>query len=145
MTILYATGVVGTDIYYKETNSHDYLNYLSHHPTHTKNNIVFGLAKKIVEFVSSYETEELRLKQLEGYLIACDYPPQVFKKGIHNARLQGCALLHGGALAQGGTALFSVATILCMVALFFKTALVLKAAGVCNEYTTQVCSSACQH
>jgi hypothetical protein len=89
MTILYSTGVIGTDIFYKETNSHDYLNYFSHHPTHTKNNIVFGLAKKIVEFVSSYETEELRLKELEGYLIACDYPPQVVKKGIHNARLQG--------------------------------------------------------
>ena len=47
------------------------------------------LARKIVEFVYIYENEELRLKQLEGYLIACDYPPQVVKKGIHNARLQG--------------------------------------------------------
>ena len=89
MVILHSSGSVETDIYYKDTNSHDYLDYHSHHPTHTKNNIVFGLAKKIVEFVSNYETEEKRLKQLHDYLIACNYPPLIVKKGIHNARLQG--------------------------------------------------------
>ena len=77
------------DIYYKDTNSHDYLDYQSHHPNHTKNNIVFGLAKKIVEFVSNYETEETRLAELYEYLIDCNYPPSIVRKGIHDARLQG--------------------------------------------------------
>ena len=32
-----------TDIFYKETNSHDYLNYFSHHPKHkAKHTIQFG-------------------------------------------------------------------------------------------------------
>ena len=62
--ILYESGVIETDIFYKPTNSHDYLDYRSHHPVHTKNKIVYGLAKKIVEFVSNYETEEIRMKEL---------------------------------------------------------------------------------
>ena len=47
LLILHATGVLETDIYYKDTNSHDYLNYYSHHPEHSKKNIVYGLAKKL--------------------------------------------------------------------------------------------------
>ena len=31
-------GKIETDIYYKDTNSHDYLHYNSHHPEHVKNN-----------------------------------------------------------------------------------------------------------
>jgi hypothetical protein len=87
--ILHPSGKIETDIYYKPTNSHDYLSYYSHHPNHTKKNIVYGLAKKIVEFVSNYDTEERRLQELYDFLIACDYPPSVIRKGIRNARLQG--------------------------------------------------------
>ena len=54
-----------------------------------KNNIVYGLAKKIVEFVSNYDTEELRMRELYNWLIACNYPKHVVRKGIHDARLQG--------------------------------------------------------
>ena len=42
-----------------------------------------------MEFVSDYDTEEKRLTELYDYLIKCDYPPSVIKKGIRNARLQG--------------------------------------------------------
>ena len=87
--ILHESGRVEIDIYYKDTNSHDYLDFYSHHPDHTKKNIVYGLAKKIVEFVSNYDTEQLRLDQLYDYLIACNYPPAIVRKGIRNARLQG--------------------------------------------------------
>ena len=89
LLILHATGKLETDIFYKDTNSHDYLNYHSHHPEHTKKNIVYGLAKKIVEFVSNYDTEQQRLDELYEYLVACNYPPAIVRKGIHNARLQG--------------------------------------------------------
>ena len=87
--ILHASGRIEIDIYYKDTNSHDYLNYHSHHPTHTKNNIVYGLAKRIVEFVSDYDTENERMKELHDWLIKCNYPEEVIRKGIRNARLQG--------------------------------------------------------
>ena len=38
-TILYEDNSVETDVYYKPTNTHDYLPYGSVHPDHTKNNI----------------------------------------------------------------------------------------------------------
>ena len=91
LLILHESGKVEIDIYYKDTNSHDYLDFYSHHPDHTKKNIVYGLAKKIVEFVSNYDTEQQRLEELYDYLVACNYPAGIVRKGIHNARLQGPA------------------------------------------------------
>ena len=37
--ILYQNGRLETDIFYKETNSHDYFNYFSNNSEHTKQNI----------------------------------------------------------------------------------------------------------
>ena len=39
------------DIYYKPTNSFNYLTYSSWHPSHTKNNIALSLAKRIIHIV----------------------------------------------------------------------------------------------
>ena len=36
---------VETDIHYKSTNSHRYLNYNSFHPGHIKDNVPYNLAK----------------------------------------------------------------------------------------------------
>ena len=80
-----------TDVHYKETNTHDYLNYNSHHPTHVKNNIPFVLAKTIIVFTSDNEMMENNLSDLTGWLQQCGYPNEVIEKGIHNARLQGPA------------------------------------------------------
>ena len=41
------------DIYYKPTNSFNYLTYTSCHPPHTKNNILLSLAKLIVSIVTN--------------------------------------------------------------------------------------------
>ena len=49
---LHQNGRLETDIFYKETNSHDYLNYYSHYLEHTKQNIPYNLAKLIIVFVS---------------------------------------------------------------------------------------------
>ena len=50
--LLHENGHVETDVFCKETNTHDYLNYNSHHPNHIKYNILFNLAKLILIFVS---------------------------------------------------------------------------------------------
>ena len=52
---------ITTDIFYKPTNAHDYLNYNSDHPEHTKRNVPYNLAKRIICFVSDQEQTELRL------------------------------------------------------------------------------------
>ena len=51
--------------FYKETNSHDYLRYDSHHPQHIKDNIPYNLAKRIIVFCSNSDTEQLRLTEFK--------------------------------------------------------------------------------
>ena len=80
-----------TDIFYKETNSHFYLDYNSHHPQHIKDNIPYGLAKKIIVFVSDDEKIQFRLQQMKSWLLRCNYPLKIINKCFHNAKLQGPA------------------------------------------------------
>ena len=55
------------DIYYKPTNSFNYLTYSSCHPSHTKNNIALSLAKRIINIVT--DNRETRLSELKKHLI----------------------------------------------------------------------------
>ena len=80
-----------TDIYYKSTNTHDYLDYNSFHPSHCKNNIPYNLAKRIVVFVTDQHKMHYRLNQLSLWLRRCNYPQNVINKAFHNAKLQGPA------------------------------------------------------
>ncbi|XP_065658991.1 uncharacterized protein LOC136083516 [Hydra vulgaris] len=82
---------IKTDIFYKKTNTHDYLNFNSHHPYHTKKNIPYSLAKRIIVFTSDYITENLRLAELKLWLKECNYPDIVIEKAFHNAKLKGPA------------------------------------------------------
>ena len=84
-------GFIYTDVYYKPTNSHDYLHFGSFHPDHTIQNIPYNLAKRIIVFCSDEEVMEGRLIELENLLKQCDYPVETIRKGFHNARLQGPA------------------------------------------------------
>ena len=63
-----------TSIFYKETNSHDCLNYFSHHPEHTQQNIQYNLAKQITVFVSDKAKMKERLSDLKTWLLSCSYP-----------------------------------------------------------------------
>ena len=62
--ILYGNGKIETDIHYKPSNSHRYLNYNSFHPTHCKDNIPFNLAKRIIMLVTNSDKMELQLREL---------------------------------------------------------------------------------
>ena len=91
LTILINYRVFTTDIFYKETNSHFYLDYHSHHPSHMKDNIPYSLAKKLICFVPDYNRLEFRLAQLKTWLIKRNYPPHLIDKKFHNAKLEGPA------------------------------------------------------
>ena len=80
-----------TDIYYKVSNSHDYLNYHSYHPRSTIKNIPFNLSKRIIVFVSNSQNVEYRLNELRQWLKDCNFPHSAIQQGIHNAFLQGPA------------------------------------------------------
>ena len=89
--MLFESGKIETDIHYKPTNSHQYLDFNSFHPDHIKNNIPFNLAKRIICFVSNSAKMEARLIELKTWLRNCGYPPHIIDRSIHNARLQGPA------------------------------------------------------
>ena len=83
--ILHSNNTIETDIYYKETNAHDYLPYNSAHPKHGKDN----LAKRIIAFVSNDEKVEMRLKELKNWLKYWNYPDSVINQSFYNPKLQG--------------------------------------------------------
>ncbi len=84
-------GDIWTNVFYKETNTHEYLNFDSSHPDHVKNNIPYVLAKRIVVFTSRGDEMETNLEDLRQWLRKCGYPDRVIEKGIHDALLQGPA------------------------------------------------------
>ena len=63
--ILHSDRTIETDIYYEDINAHDYLPYDSAHPDHSKDNVPYNLAKRIVVFVSNEEKIEYRLNELK--------------------------------------------------------------------------------
>ena len=73
---------VETDIFYKQTNTHDYLNYKSHHSKHIKDNIPYNLAKRIIIFCSKSETEKLGLNELRNWLLDCNFPKAIIAINI---------------------------------------------------------------
>ena len=72
--LLHENCYVESDIFYEETNNHDYLNYDSHHPNHMKYNIPFSFTNRILVFVSDEQKVALRLKELRIWLLNCGYP-----------------------------------------------------------------------
>ena len=58
---LHSDRTIETEIYYKDTSAHDYLPYGSTHPDHSKDNVPYNLAKRIIVFVSNEQKIEYRL------------------------------------------------------------------------------------
>ena len=65
---------IKTDIYYKPTDSHDYLPFNSCHPRHTKFNVPGNLARMICSIVEDPDKKTSRLSELKGWLLKCGYP-----------------------------------------------------------------------
>ena len=89
--VQYPSGDIETDVFYKETNNHDYLHYDSHHPQHIRDNVPFNLAKRIIVFCSDPFREDQRLNELKQWLLSCGYPEKLIDSKFFRARLQGPA------------------------------------------------------
>ena len=76
------------NVYYKETNVHDYLAYYSHHPQHTRNNIPYVLTKRILGITSEDSWVERNLRDLKEFLLSRQYPLDIIDKGFYNAKLR---------------------------------------------------------
>ena len=77
---------VTTDIYYKPTDTHQYLSFNSCHPRATKNNIPYSQARRICTIIDNpYERDE-KLKQMYDFFKDRGYPVKLIKNGIEKAK-----------------------------------------------------------
>ena len=70
-------GKIETGIFYKETDSRQYLLFYSCHPRHTKINIPYNLARRIRTIVIDETTLTHRMQELKCFLNKQKYPEQV--------------------------------------------------------------------
>ena len=75
-----------TDIYYKDMDTHQYLDYFPCHPKHTKWNIPYYLAKRVCSIVTDEQLKEKHLKELENFLWKQNNPTSLITKGIQKAK-----------------------------------------------------------
>lgn len=77
---------ITTDLFYKKTDSHQYLIFDSCHPSHTKRNIPFNMARRICTIVVDKERRETRLSELKIFLTRQKYPKQLIESAIRKAK-----------------------------------------------------------
>ena len=70
-----------TDIY-KNTDTHQFFNFQSCHPSHTKRNLPYCIARRVNE----QELREVRLRELTAFLRRQNYPPGLITDGIKKAK-----------------------------------------------------------
>ena len=75
-----------TDIYYKPTDTQNYVPFKSSHPKHTLKNIPYNLARRLCTIVDERSTLNKRLEQLTSTLIHLGYPLTLINQGIIKAK-----------------------------------------------------------
>ena len=78
-------GKIETDIYYKDTESKQYLLFYSCHPIHTKINIPYNLARRLRTIVSEEQIFQRRMQELKTFLIKQNYPTQIIEHSVQKA------------------------------------------------------------
>ena len=77
---------IETDIYYKPTDSKQYLLFNSCHFKHVATNIPYNLARRICTTVDNTETRNIRLEELKTFLKNQNYPKTLIEAGIKKAK-----------------------------------------------------------
>ena len=77
---------ITTDIYYKKTDTHQYLNLHSCHPSHTKRNIPYCMARRVCAIVIDEQLREVRLRELRAFLRRQKYPLGLINDSVEKAK-----------------------------------------------------------
>ena len=83
--IINDTNKIKTDIFYKVTDTHQYLHFKSCHPRHCKTNVPYNLARRICTIVSDSDVRKERLLELKQMLKSREYPEKIIDNGITKA------------------------------------------------------------
>ena len=63
-----------TDIYFKATDTHNYVPFNSTHPMHILRDVPYNLARRLCTKVDKRETFEMRMNKLQETLMHLGYP-----------------------------------------------------------------------
>ena len=74
-----------TDIYFKPTDTQNYVPFKSAHPRHTLINISYNLARRLCTIVDENTTLTTRLKELKDTLRHLGYPKTLINNGFKKA------------------------------------------------------------
>ena len=79
---------IKTDLFVKDTDTHQYLDFSSCHTFHTKKGIPYGQALRIRRIVSDDQVFDTRCEELKGWLKDRGYPDQLVEEQVGKAKLE---------------------------------------------------------
>ena len=79
-------GNISTDIFYKATESFNYVPFQSGHPSHTRANTPFNLAQRLKTIISEDKKLSERMEELNYLLKYKSYPPNLVVGAIKSAK-----------------------------------------------------------
>ena len=86
ITMMVQKKKVITDMYYKPTDTHNYVPFNSTHPKHILKNIPYNLARRLCTIVDSKKTLNMRMKELQETLAHLGYPQNLIENGFKKAK-----------------------------------------------------------
>ena len=88
-------GYLETDLYSKPTDTHQYLQWSSCHPRHTKESLPYSLAFRLRRICSTDGAFAIRIDQLKEYLsnrgLPCQCHPEADSEGQRHFQIRGSA------------------------------------------------------
>ena len=79
--------MIQTDLYYKVTDSHQYLHFNSCHPRHTKISIPYAQARRLCTIIDDKDVLDVRLEEMKRFFTDRGYPLKLIEDGIQKAKL----------------------------------------------------------
>ena len=76
---------IQTDIYYKPTDTHQYLTFNSCHPRHTKISIPYGEARRLCTIIDDPKIRDIRLQEMKHFFLSRGYPNKLIEDSIAKA------------------------------------------------------------
>ena len=74
-----------TDIYYKPTDTHQFLPFDSCHPRHTKISIPYCEARRLCTIIDDINIKKERLQEMKSFFLARNYPEKLIEDSITKA------------------------------------------------------------
>ena len=91
---------ISTSIYYKDTDSHSYLNFSSSHPSSCKSSIPYSQFLRLRKICSENDDFDIEGTKMETFFVARGYPNDLIRRGRERATTRSSAeILEGNRLA----------------------------------------------